>query len=510
MTTVTSTTLTVNPSLVTKEKFVEPSLFGAGSSSAGGTDPITGVFLDLTSSESCLDDSRICYEMVDEFAPLKFFTSIRGMKHDQLFTEFSVGVARQMSLSADVRMRAEYNVKEKRRLKSMVESQGELLKAIEEEIESPKAWLLLREAKAIEAIRLHAKASNFETLEKSLRDETNALREPNVILKKKRNALDVKVMELEALARSKERELTDLNAMITSVKSQNNSLADRVHELKISSSRHQEKVTVYENCMEQLKKFQDDRMKIIEDKFDKVYTNFVEMALHLEDKFHPHLLTTISSRRWLLTHGIELAVANCLNSPEYLCPLGVAIGKAIKKGMEDGLSAGITHGKEGRVLSVVATYNPFVEVNYIYALQQLQNMNFSLLTRLKSSKDASIEVFMNILCLEGPFSEKLRLNELQPNVDQLMVHIHHSPNQVVSATALSLALDVSSTEGTSNIVAVHVDTTMVQSITFASATTIAPISVDNYDVMGADDQAVAGENAASFPSVDDAKLNIPQ
>ncbi|GKG40658.1 hypothetical protein Tco_0467435, partial [Tanacetum coccineum] len=50
------------------------------------------------------------------------------MEHDQLFIEFNVRAAHQMSLSAKVRMHAEYNVKEKRRLKSMVESHGELLK----------------------------------------------------------------------------------------------------------------------------------------------------------------------------------------------------------------------------------------------------------------------------------------------------------------------------------------------------------------------------------------------
>ncbi|GKG34489.1 hypothetical protein Tco_0437185, partial [Tanacetum coccineum] len=82
------------------------------------------------------------------------------------------------------------------------------------------------------------------------------------------------------------------------------------------------------------------------------------MALHLEEKFYPHLLTTISSRMWLLTQGMELAIIKCLNSPEYLSALGVAIGKAIEKGMQDGLSAGITYDKEGRVLTDVVAYNP--------------------------------------------------------------------------------------------------------------------------------------------------------
>ncbi|GJR20712.1 hypothetical protein Tco_0969239 [Tanacetum coccineum] len=484
--------------------------------------------------------------MVDEFAPPKFFASVRGMEHDQLFTEFNVGAAHQMSLSAEVRMRAEYNVKERRRLKFVVEKPDELLKAKDGEIKDLKAQLLLRETEAAEATRLRAWTSNLEAVEKSLRDEVNALKERNTILEKERNALDVKAIDLEALVVSKEHDLTNLNAQLTSVKSQNDNLVDRVYELETSSAELQEKVTVYDNCVEQLEKFQDDRMKVAIDKFDKLYTDFVEMTLHLEDKFYPRLLTTIFGHRWLLTYGMELAIVKCLNSPKYLSALGTAIGKSIEKGMQDGLAAGITHGKEGRVLTDVAAHNPFAEVDYISALQQLQNVNFPLLAELRSKKDASVETLMDTLRLEGPVAEKLGLNELQPNVDQLMVPIHSSPNQVViGATALSLALDVSCSrvqkikeniahqrlvlcdvfvllvepfsfavltdaEGTSDTVPSVVSTTTALSTTLASASLIAPISVDDYEVVGTNDQAAADGSAASFPNVDDAELNIPQ
>nr|GFB42946.1 nonaspanin [Tanacetum cinerariifolium] len=280
MTTVTTITLTIDPTAVAKEKLVEPSSFCDGSSSAGGTDPTTGGFLDLTA----------------------------------LFTEFNVKVARQMSLSAEVRICVEYNVKEKN-----------------------------RETKATEAIRLRAQASNFEAVEKFLQDETNALKERNAILEKERNALDVKVTDLEASDAGKDRELTDFNALITSVKSQIDNLVDRV-------------------------------------------------------------------RAFILR---------------------AAIGKAIEKGMQDGLSAGIVHGKERRVLTDVTAHNPYAKVNYTSALQQLRNLNFSLLAKLKSNKDASVETVMVILCMEGPLVEKLRLNELQPDVGQLLVHIHRSSNKVV-------------------------------------------------------------------------------
>nr|GEV81749.1 reverse transcriptase domain-containing protein [Tanacetum cinerariifolium] len=228
--------------------------------------------------------------------------------------------------------------------------------------------------------------------------------------------------------------------------------------------------------MEQLEKFQDYRMKAINDKFDKLYTDFVKMALHLEEKFYPHLLTIIFGRKWLLTYGVELAITKCLNLPEYISALGAAIGKSIEK---------------------------------------------------------------------DPLADKLGLNELQPHVDQLMVPIHYSPYKVVvGATALSLALDVSSIrvrkikeniaaqrsvlhdvfaslsepffttvltgiEGTSDVVPANTDTTTALSTTFASANTIAPISIDDYEVVGTDDQEDADGNAKPFPNVDDAELSIP-
>ncbi|GKG03115.1 hypothetical protein Tco_0310751, partial [Tanacetum coccineum] len=48
---VTTVTSTVSPALVVKEKPVKHSLFSTDSSSAGGADPNTGVFLDLSGSD---------------------------------------------------------------------------------------------------------------------------------------------------------------------------------------------------------------------------------------------------------------------------------------------------------------------------------------------------------------------------------------------------------------------------------------------------------------------------
>ncbi|GKF03227.1 hypothetical protein Tco_0030150, partial [Tanacetum coccineum] len=157
MTTVTTVTLTVDPSSVAKKKHVDPSLFCADSSSAGGTDPTMGVFLDRTGSDFLVGAIRTVIDLHTDLQKVYFFAFVRGMGHDQLFTEFNVRAARQMSLR---------------------------------EIENLKAQLLLREAEATEAIRLYAEASNFGTVKKSLQDETNDLKERNAIFEKERDALD--------------------------------------------------------------------------------------------------------------------------------------------------------------------------------------------------------------------------------------------------------------------------------------------------------------------------------
>nr|GEX34399.1 transposase (putative), gypsy type [Tanacetum cinerariifolium] len=191
-----------------------------------------------------------------------------------LFTEFNVGAARQISLNAE----------------------AELLKIKDGEIESLKAQLLLKEAEATEAIRLRTEVFKFESVDQSLRSE--------------------------------EQEVTDLDAQVTAVKLQNDNL---VHELEISSAGLQEKVVAYEGFVSQLEKFQDEKLEEVNEKFNKLCVDFVDMALHLEEKFYPHLLNTISGRRWLLTYGMELAVVKCLNLTEYLSALGAAISKAVEK-----------------------------------------------------------------------------------------------------------------------------------------------------------------------------------
>nr|GEV62924.1 hypothetical protein [Tanacetum cinerariifolium] len=505
ITTVTTVTAVTDTEATATRAPVAPSLFGVGSSSTGRTDSIPGGFSDVSGSDFLIG-----------------------------------GIRTVISLNVEVRMHAEYNIREKRKLRAVVEDQGELLKAKDGDIESLKAQLLLKEAEATKAIRLWADVFNFESAEQSFRSEVRVLRDRNPALEREKNELDVKVTDLSTSVKVMEQEVADLDAQVTSVKLQNDNLVGQVHELEISSAGLQEKIAAYEGFVSQLEKFQDEKLEEVNEKFDKLCADFVEMALHLEEKFYPHLLTTIFGRRWLLTYGMGLAIAKCLNSTEYLSALGFAISKAIEKGMQEGLSAGITHGAEGRKLVDVAAYNPSAEADYLSALHHLQNVNFSLITELKSNKDASVDTIMNLLRLDDILVERLGLTESQPHVDQLMVPIHHSPDQrVVGAFALSFSLEVSNSrvkkmrenianhvsafrdvfvplsepmsavalegmEGTSGSTP---DATATLSTTFVSASTTLPISTDDYEVAHADGQGGVGVGDETA-TVDDMNLFV--
>nr|GFB90500.1 hypothetical protein [Tanacetum cinerariifolium] len=204
---------------------------------------------------------------------------------------------------------------------------------------------------------------------------------------------------------------------------------------------------------------------------------------------------------------------------------------------------------EGRQLADVAAYNPSTEAGYLSALQHLQSVNFSLIAKLKSNKDVSIDTIMNLLRLDDVHAERLGLTESQPHVNQLMVPIHHSSDQrVIGASALTLSLEVSHSrvkkmrenianymsalrgvfvplseplsatalegmEGTSGSTPDNVATL---STTFVSSSTIPPISTDDYEVAHVDGQGgarVDDETAADDDMnlfVSNADLNISE
>ncbi|GJX38341.1 hypothetical protein Tco_0251644 [Tanacetum coccineum] len=336
-----------------------------------------------------MNDGRLCAKMIDHFTPPAFFKTVRGMEHEQLFTEFNVSAARNLSLSSEVRMRAEYNILEKRKWKSLAEERNVLLEAKDREIEDLKSQLLKAKEESAEVTRLRVQVSGFEATESSLRGEVASAHDRNV------------VTGLESIIAGKDQELSDLGASSSSLRSENQSLLDQVHKLELSSADLRLKLETYEGVLAQLEEFQDNLMGPLRTRLAEIDADFTRCCMRFQESFHPHLLNVIAGRRWLLTHGVKLLLAKCLNSNEYMEALGHAFGRAIEKGMQEGLAAGIEHGQAGRCLAELEAYIPSAEDDFNSAIRDLRDLNFPLLQELSNKKDATLDVFASI---EAPLS----------------------------------------------------------------------------------------------------------
>ncbi|GJZ21148.1 gypsy type transposase, partial [Tanacetum coccineum] len=199
-----------------------------------------------------LNDGRSCANMIDHFTPPAFFKTVRGMEHEQLFAEFNVSAARNLSLSSEVRMRAEYNILEKRKWRSLAEEKDSLLGAKDKEIEELRSQLLKAKEESVAVTQLRARVSSLEAIEGSLRGEVASAKEHSGLLEQECGSLKLKATSLESIIAEKDRELSDLGASSSSLRSQNQSLVNQVHEQETSSTDLREKLETYEGSMKLL------------------------------------------------------------------------------------------------------------------------------------------------------------------------------------------------------------------------------------------------------------------
>ncbi|GJU34060.1 hypothetical protein Tco_1182414 [Tanacetum coccineum] len=209
------------------------------------------------------------------------------------------------------------------------------------EIAGLKAQLSLKEVEAAKVIHRRSQVSIAEAVEAARVSELNSLKERNTALESEKSTLEGEVAALESAA-----------------------LSIKAASLEYKSDRLVDQVSLLEGTCSGLR------------------DQLMGMAVHLDKEFYPRFVTTIASRRWIISRGFRLGVMKCLQSLEYVAALRMAIGLANDKGMQIGLVAGIDHEKAGRGLD-----------------------------ELESQKDASIAYIMDSLRLEGPSPKTLEVKE---------------------------------------------------------------------------------------------------
>ncbi|GJU30442.1 hypothetical protein Tco_1174031 [Tanacetum coccineum] len=263
-------------------------------------------------------------------------------------------------LSSEVRDACGVNILEKRKWRTLAEEKSTLLEAEKrnknKEIEDLMYQLLGHREEVAEVTQLPCSA--------------------------RMDSLKLRVTHLRLLVLTKIIKHLCIRGILPSLKSQNQSLVDRVHELEVSSTDLREKLEMYEDLLKRLEEYQDKLMEPLRTRLAEIDTDFTRCCMRFQENFHPHLLNVIAGRR----------------------ALGFAFGRAIEKGMQEGLAAGIEHGQAGRCLTDLEAYIPSAEDDFNSAIRELRDLNFPLLQELSTKKDASTWDIMDLLRLDEALS----------------------------------------------------------------------------------------------------------
>ncbi|GJU04719.1 hypothetical protein Tco_1121149 [Tanacetum coccineum] len=356
-------------------------------------------------NDSLLDDGFSCRTLVDRVAPPGFFSALRNMDYDQLFEEFNVGAARQICLGSEVRSRTEHELELKEKLRAKYDARGVLLREKDAEIARLKSLVKEKETESAEVLRLRDQVSVLAADKSLLSAEVSALKSAVSQKDTDISLLDSRASYLKSALDDSQAACGEARNLISSLSSERDGLASEVSTLH----------SAFRDFKEKMEAQQEAQAQELYNRVAELEAHVMDVSGRLEGEFYPAYLTALAGRRWLLTHGMELAMVKCLKSPEYQGILGHALG-------------------QGQGIKTA-------ESNYLDAVRALEEADFPLVHLLKSKKDSRMDEILDCFLLDGPLANLPEAAHLQPCLEQLSVPIYHADvNAVVGETSLSFAL----------------------------------------------------------------------
>ncbi|GJU27036.1 hypothetical protein Tco_1165657 [Tanacetum coccineum] len=176
-------------------------------------------------------------------------------------------------------------------------------------------------------------------------------------------------------------------------------------------------------AFEDFKKYEDDR---VTSRCSKIDARLDALSIDFDEELYPHMLTAIAGRRWVIGHGLRLAVMKCAESMELRQVFANVVFAGIAKGMSEGLRHGVEHGKAKLDLAAVEAYDPKADDKFTTALQALKDLEYPLVDQLERLKDAPIDLVMASLHLKSDTGEDAPqfIRDLSPSSSQLKIPVY--------------------------------------------------------------------------------------
>ncbi|GJX43772.1 hypothetical protein Tco_0260448 [Tanacetum coccineum] len=292
-------------------------------------------------TNSCrFDTPGACQDAVDHMVLPGYFSEMRHLPNEEFLNQYNVNLVRQVAMGSQLQLRFEQEVR------------------------------LLKKAK-----------------EKGLRNQTRNLKtllEAEVDMKK----------VAEANSAELTRELESLRAKFVDLQVNNNQLFQQVSTLQAQVTSEEQIKAIFE----EFKKREDDK---VERRCAEIDARLDALSIDFDGELYPYMLTAIAGRRWVIEHGLCLAVMKCAESTDLRQGFANVVSAGIAKGVSEGLKHGVEHRKAQLDLEVIEAYDPEADAKYVVALHALKDLKYPLIDHLEKLKDAPIDLIMASLHLES-------------------------------------------------------------------------------------------------------------
>nr|GFA02656.1 hypothetical protein [Tanacetum cinerariifolium] len=221
--------------------------------------------------------------------------------------------------------------------------------------------------------------------------------------------------------------LEDMRALFSDLQVSNDRLSQQISTLQ-EQVRGEEKLKA---AFDEFKQYEDSR---VEQRCAEMDARLDALSIYFDEELYPHMLTAIAGRRWMIGHGLRLAVMKCGESLKLRHAFADVVSAGISKGMSEGLRHGVEHEHAQLTLEPIEAYDPEAETKYIVALQALKYLKYPLVDQLEGLKDAPMDVIMAALYLESDTGDDAPqwVRDLRPSSSQLTIPVHPEVRDAVS------------------------------------------------------------------------------
>nr|GEY09386.1 protein FAR1-related sequence 5-like [Tanacetum cinerariifolium] len=197
---------------------------------------------------------------------------------------------------------------------------------------------------------------------------------------------------------ARESEIKNMKALLETQVGMKRAAEDKSAGLSQELERMRAQFSKLQAAFEDYKRQQD---QLVEQRCAKIDARLDALSIDFDEELYPHMLTAITGRRWVIGHGLRLALMKCAESLEMRQAFADVVSAGVAKGMSEGLKHGVEHGHAQLTVESLEAYDPEAKAKFAAALQALKDLKYPLLDQLEGLKDAPMDVIMAALYLES-------------------------------------------------------------------------------------------------------------